>query len=297
MLELSHLKIIAALEKHGTLTAAANALFLSQSALSHQIGCLEKRLGVDVWQREGRGLRLTRAGQQLLSSAHEILPILEQTEQTLKALAEGKQGILRIGVECYPCYEWLKGVIAGYLSRDPDVDLDIYHRFQFSGLEGLLNRQIDLLITPDRVEQRVLDFVTLFEYELLLLVADTHPLAAASWVKPEQLAGDSLITFPVAPERLDILTLFLWPASVTTIKQKQIESFQIMLQLVANNRGICALPDWLAAKVCNELPLRAIRLGRRGIKRKLYAAYREEDKEVAYVQRFLRMAEQAGPWG
>jgi LysR family transcriptional regulator for metE and metH len=258
MIELSHLKIIAALERHGTLTAAANAMFLSQSALSHQIRYLEKKLGIELWERRGRRLRLTRAGGQLLSSAREILPILEQTERTLKALAEGKQGVLRIGVECYPCYEWLKGVIADYLGGEPDVDVDIFHRFQFSGLEGLLNRHIDLLITPDKLEHSSLAFDTLFEYELMLLVSNSNPLANESWIRPEQLVQECLITFPVEAERLDILTLFLWPAAVRAIKHKQIESFEIMLQMVAYNRGICALPDWLAAKVCSELPLKAL---------------------------------------
>ncbi|MEW8028502.1 MAG: LysR family transcriptional regulator [Candidatus Thiodiazotropha sp.] len=295
MVELTHLKIIAALEHHGTLTAAANALFLSQSALSHQIRYLEEKLGVELWERRGRRLRLTRAGIQLLNAAHEILPILEQTEHTLKAMAEGKRGILRIGVECYPCYEWLKGVIADYLGREPDVEVDILHRFQFTGLEGLLNRHIDLLITPDRVEQSALGFDTLFEYELMLLVSDSHPLAGASWIQPEQLAQENLITFPVAPERLDILTLFLWPAAVRTLTHKQIESFEIMLQMVAYNRGICTLPDWLAAKVSTELPLKALRLGSQGINRKLYAAYRHEDGGIGYLQRFLRRAEQFKP--
>jgi LysR family transcriptional regulator for metE and metH len=295
MIELAHLKIIAALERHGTLTAAANALFLSQSALSHQIRYLEKKLGVELWERQGRRLRLTRAGTQLLSTAREILPILEQTERTLKALAEGKQGVLRIGVECYPCYEWLKGVIADYLSGEPDVDVDIFHRFQFSGLEGLLNRHIDLLITPDKLEQSALVFYTLFEYELMLLVSNSNRLADASWIRPEQLVEESLMTFPVAAERLDILTHFLWPAGVRAIRRKQLESFEIMLQMVANNRGICALPDWLATKVCGELPLKALRLGRRGINRKLYLAYRQEDGEIGYLQRFLRRAKHFKP--
>ncbi|MES9972485.1 MAG: LysR family transcriptional regulator [Candidatus Thiodiazotropha sp.] len=291
MIELNHLRFIAALEQHGTLTAATSALFLSQSALSHQIGCLEKRLGVDVWQREGRRLRLTRAGRFFIEFGHEILPIVELTEDALKALAEGKLAMLRIGVECYPCYEWLKGVITEYLSQEPGVDVDIYHRFQFSGLEGLLNRKIDLLITPDRVEQTVLDFKAVLEYELMLLVSVSHPLAGESWIEPKQLTKDILITFPVAAERLDILNLLLWPAAVTCVKQKRIESFEIILQLVANNRGICAIPNWLAAKVCNELPLRALRLGRSGIKRKLYVGYRQEDIEIDYLQRFLRLAE------
>lgn len=300
MIERIHLRIIAALAHHGTLTAAADALFLSQSALSHQIRDLERKLGIELWRRQGRRLRLTRAGNQLLSTAQEILPVMEQTEQTLKAMAEGKQGILRIGVECYPCYAWLKGVIADYLSREPDVDVDIFHRFQFTGVEGLLNHHIDLLITPDRPAHPALATHTLFEYELMLLISHENPLAGVSWVRPDQLKQQQLITFPVSPERLDILALFLWPAGIRDIKIKQIESFEIMLQLVAYNRGMVTLPDWLAAKVCDELPLKGLRLGRRGIVRKLYAAYRIEDGEIGFLTRFLHGADRSRPetnWG
>jgi LysR family transcriptional regulator for metE and metH len=297
MIELVHLKIIDALQRHGTLTAASNALFLSQSALSHQVRNLERKLGVKLWKREGRRLRLTRAGNQLLTSAREILPLLEQTEYALKAMAEGKQGILRIGVECYPCYEWLKGVIADYLNREPDVDVDIFHRFQFTGLEGLLNRHIDLLITPDKPNHSALAYRSLFEYELMLLVSRQHPLAGVAWIRPEQLKQQNLITFPVTPERLDILTLFLWPSGVRDLKNKQIESFEIMLQMVACNRGISTLPDWLAVRICDELPIKALRLGREGIIRKLYAVFRTEDGGIGYLNSFLQGANQFAPIG
>ncbi|MCU7872854.1 MAG: LysR family transcriptional regulator [Candidatus Thiodiazotropha sp. (ex Lucinoma borealis)] len=292
MIELTHLKVIAALQRHGTLTEAANSLCLSQSALSHQIRYLEKKLGVAIWEKEGRRLRLTRAGDLMLNSADKILPLLEQTEQTLKAYADGKQGILRIGVECYPCYEWLTGVISDYLQLAPDVDVDIFHQFQFSGFEGLLNRHIDMLITPDRGDHAELLFDLLFEYELVLLVADSHPLASTTWVKPDQLADECLITFPVAAERIDILTQFLWPAAVRPDNLKQIESIEIMLQLVAFSRGVCALPGWLAAKVSRQLPIKSVHLGRQGIYRKLYAAFRREDAGINYLQEFIKLSKQ-----
>ncbi|MCU7795754.1 MAG: LysR family transcriptional regulator [Candidatus Thiodiazotropha sp. (ex Myrtea spinifera)] len=289
MIELSHLKIVASLERHGTLTAASNALCLSQSALSHQIRYLEKKLGITIWEKEGRRLRLTRAGRCLLDASTHILPLFEKTELTLKALAEGRQGQLRIGVECYPCYEWLTGVIATYLKEAPDVDVDIVHQFQFAGLEGLLNRHVDLLVTPDSVDQPGLTFEVLFDYELVLLVAESHHLAGLSRVVPEQLREETLITFPVAPERLDVLTRFLWPGGVRSVSQKQIESIEIMLQLVAFERGVCALPLWLAERVSQNLPLKLLHLGEAGVQRSLYAAFRTEDAELAYLLKFLEL--------
>ena len=111
MIEHSHLKIIQALQANGTLTEAANALCLSQPALSHQISYLEKKLGIALWQKEGRNLRLTQAGTLLLDVANQVLPVLLQAEKTLKAYREGCRGILRIGVECYPCFEWLNASV------------------------------------------------------------------------------------------------------------------------------------------------------------------------------------------
>ncbi|MCG8486951.1 MAG: LysR family transcriptional regulator [Chromatiales bacterium] len=287
MIELTHLKIVAALQQHGTLTKAANALCLSQSALSHQIRYLEQKLGVDIWVKEGRRLRLTRAGKLLLETGSKVLPRLQQTERTLKAYADGQRGVLRLGVECYPCYEWLTGVMAAYLESNPDVDVDIFQRFPFSGFEGVLNFHIDMLITPDRADHPGLSYEALFEYELMLLVPRTHPLADRGWVTPEQLAREVLITFPVAEERLDVLNGFLWPTGFRPQQHKQIESIEIMLQLVALSRGVTVIPHWLVDRACGLLPLKSLRLGRQGLQRKLYAAYRSEDRQLSYQQAFI----------
>lgn len=289
MIETIHLRILAALQRQGTLTEAANALCLTQSALSHQIRALERRLGIRLWEKQGRKLRLTRAGERLQATADAVLPLLEEVENSLRAYAEGRQGILRIGVECFPCYEWLTGVIAEYLILAPEVEVDIFHQFQFTGISGLQNRQIDLLITPDWSDYPGLSYTPLFEYELVLLVAASHPLADSPWVQAGQLAPETLISFPVNPERLDILSRFLWPAGVRPAGHKQIESLEIMLQLTAFSRGVCALPRWLAERVTRQQPLKMLSLGEAGIHRSLYAVTRQADAGLAYVRQFMAL--------
>ncbi|NOQ13032.1 MAG: LysR family transcriptional regulator, partial [Methyloprofundus sp.] len=230
MIEHSHLKIIHALHTNGTLTEAANALCLSQSALSHQIRYLEKKLDVSLWEREGRSLRLTQAGELLLQVAQQILPVLSQTEKTLKAYGEGLQGTLHIGVECYPCYQWLSGVIGEFLQKMPDVDIDIVNKFQFSGLEGLLNHHIDILVTPDFVKKEKIHYETLSVYELVIVLAANHPLAELEYFMPEHLADETLLSFPVPLERLDIYSCFMTPSHVSPARHKTIESLEIMLE-------------------------------------------------------------------
>src|SRR5690554_1165825 len=176
-LERSHLQLIRALHEHGSLTAAADSLFLTQSALSHSVRKLEQQMGTTLWQREGRRLRLTEAGHYLLRVAERLLPQFEHAEQQLAGYAEGSRGSLRIGMECHPCYEWLLPVIAPYLNAWPDVDVDVRQRFRFGGMAALLQHDIDMLVTPDPVVHADVRFEAVFDFELVLVVAQHHELA------------------------------------------------------------------------------------------------------------------------
>ncbi|SEP83867.1 LysR substrate-binding domain-containing protein [Nitrosomonas ureae] len=291
MIEHSHLKIIQALHNNGTLTEAANALCLSQPALSHQIGYLEKKLNIPLWERDGRSLRLTQAGKLLLEVANQVLPVLSQAEKTLEAYSEGRQGILRIGVECYPCFEWLTGMIGQFMREMPEIDIDIVQKFQFTGLEGLLNHHIDVLITPDIVKKESIIYEILAEYQLVLLISADHTLAGIQYLTPEHLSKENLLTFPVPLERLDILTHFMTPAQLEPKKLKPIESLEIMLQMTALNRGVCVLPEWLADIKTQNLGLRKIRIGKQGLYQKLLLAMREPDKIIPYIRKFIAVGQ------
>ena len=293
MIEHSHLKIIQALHANGTLTEAANALCLSQPALSHQIGYLEKKLGVTLWEKDGRTLRLTQAGKVLLEVAQQVLPVLAQAEKMLVALGEGRQGVLRIGVECYPCFEWLTNVIGQFMQQMPDIDVDIVQKFQFTGLEGLLNHHIDVLLTPDWVKKDGIAYEVLTEYQLVLLVSADHPLANCERVTAELLCKETLLTFPVPLERLDIITHFLAPAHLMPEKLKPIESLEIMLQMTALQRGVCVLPEWLADLKIQSLRLKKIAVGENGLDQKLYLALRETDEAVPYIRKFIAVGRES----
>lgn len=125
MIERSHLAVIREVDRNGTLTAAAEVLCLTQSALSHAMKKLEDNLGTQIWLREGRSLRLTQAGEYLLAVANRMLPQLELAEQRVRQFAAGERGTLRIGMECHPCYQWLLKIVSPYLAGWPDVDVDV----------------------------------------------------------------------------------------------------------------------------------------------------------------------------
>jgi len=292
VIERTHLAIIREVDRLGTLTKAASSLHLTQSALSHAMKKLEGQLGVKIWHKDGRLLRLSKAGVSLLALANRVLPQLEHSEAQMAQFAQGLRGSLRIGMECHPCYQWLLKVVAPYLEQWADVDVDVKQKFQFGGMRALFSHDIDALVTPDPLFKPGIVFTPVFDYELVLVVHDQHPLAQNEFVEPEQLCDQTLITYPIAVERLDIYSQFMMPAQCSPKQHKTIETTDIMLQMVASNRGVCALPAWLVKEYSRSLPIKALMIGKKGIQKQIFVGVRESDMNVDYVSSFVQYAEQ-----
>ena len=294
MIERIHLAIVREVDRQGSLTAAADTLCLTQSALSHSMKKLEQQLGTAIWLREGRSLRLTQAGRYLLGVANRVLPQLALAEERLAQFAQGERGTLRIGMECHPCYQWLLQVVAPYLAKWPDVDVDVKQKFQFGGIGALFAYEIDLLVTPDPLHKPGRVFEPVFDYEQVLVVSGQHPLARQDFVEPAQLSEEVLITYPVSIERLDIFNLFLLPAGVSPKRHKVIETTDILLQMVASGRGVSALPRWLIEQYADRLDIAAVRLGEHGVAKQIFLGIRESERDIAYLKDFIEQARSFG---
>jgi len=290
MLERVHLTLLREVRRHGSLTAAARKLGLTQSALSHTARKLEQELGTAIWQREGRGLRFLPAGDYLISLAERMLPQLENAEAILGQFARGERGTLRIGMECHPCYQWLLKVVEPYLRKWPDVDLDVKQKFQFGGIGALFSHEIDMLVTPDPLPRKGLHFEPVFAYEQVLVVGSQHAFAERAYVVPSDLATETLITYPVEIERLDVYSQFLLPAGMVPKRHKVIETTDIMLQMVASGRGVAALPGWLVDEYCSKIDVVPVRLGRHGVPKQIFLGVRKADIAVEYVAGFFELA-------
>ena len=291
MIERSHLSILREIERNGTLTAAAQSLHLTQSALTHAIKKLERRAGVRLWNKEGRAIRLTQVGRYLLSVSNRLLPQLEYADQVIESFAKGEKGVIRIGMECYPCYQWLLKVVTPYIERYSEVDIDVKQQFQFGGMKALLNYDIDVLVTPDPIQQENVTFAPVFDYQQVLVVSKQHALAKKIQVEPQDLVEEVLYSYPVDIERLDIYSQFLIPANCRPKKHKSIEATDIMMQLVAAGRGVASLPHWLVNEYSEKIDIQALRLGKKGINKSIYLGIRDDDKSVDYIQAFIKQAE------
>ncbi|MVW78847.1 LysR family transcriptional regulator [Bordetella sp. 02P26C-1] len=290
MLEMRHLETIAAIRDGGSLQEAAERLHLTQSALSHQLRDLETRLGTPLLNRRTRPARLTTAGLRVLALADEVLPRVRATERELQRLAAGRTGRLHLAIDCHSCFQWLMPSMDNFRGQWPEVALDLSAAFSFAPLPALVRGDLDLVITSDPQPLEAVDYIPLFKYELVLAVAESHPLASTKYVQPEQLADQVLITYPVERSRLDVFTAFLDPAEVEPTSVRKAELTPIIVQLVASNRGVAALPNWALTEYLQHGWLQLCHLGQNGVWRTLYAALRTEDADAPYIQDFLSIA-------
>lgn len=287
VIALKHLRTLLTLAETHSISETASRLFMTQSALSHQIKQLEQQLDLKLFERKTHPIQFTPAGKVLLKTAQSVLPILQQAEQTLKALSLGEEGRLFIGVDCHTCFEWLLPMLKNFQQKWPNVDFDILNSYGKYPLKLLQNNQLDLVITSDPEPQYCLQFTPLFSYEMVAVLPPQHSLMQTEWLEPKHFSTETLIVYPVEQEKLDVFKRFLNPAQVIPAHLRTSELTLMMLQLVDSNRGICVLPKWLIETQpdFNHLPIKS--LGKDGLWSTLYVGLQTEHASLPYIQDFI----------
>lgn len=289
-LEFRHLKTIKAIHDAGGLARAAEVLHITQSALSHQIKGLEEKAGVELFVRRSKPLKLSAAGQRLLRLAEKILPEVAAMEEDFRSLRSGKSGRLHIAIECHACFEWLFPVLEEFRKAWPDVDVDIRPGLAFDALPALQKEEVDLVVSSDPEDLSGVTFSPLFDYEPVFLASSAHPLAKKAFIEAEDFRDELLITYPVDRARLDVFSQLLAPAGVEPRGIRQVELTAVILLLVASNRGVSVLPDWVVREVRYNSDYVTRPLTKTGLTRRLYAAVRTSDLEKPFMSHVLRLA-------
>lgn len=289
-LELRFLRSLIAIQQEGSLARAAERVHLTQSALSHQIKAMENYYGATLFLRNSKPLRFSVSGQRLLRLAETVLPLVDEAETSLWRLARGELGRLFIAIECHACFEWLLPVLDAFRKQWPDVEVDIRVNMSFEPLPALQKGDLDLLISSDPVTLPALQFEPLFEYEARLVMAQGHRLAEKNFIEPDDLAQETLITYPVQRQRLDVFTRFLQPAGIEPVAVRQSELTSVILLLVASQRGVAVLPDWVLRASTQKDSLANRPLGPNGMKGTLFAAVRQHDAALPFMRDFMRLA-------
>jgi LysR family transcriptional regulator for metE and metH len=288
-IEFRHLRTIRAIHQAGGLARAAEMLNMTQSALSHQVAGLEDQAGMELFVRRSKPMRLSAAGLRMLKLAERILPEIDAMEEEFRSLRSGRTGRLHIAIECHACFDWLFPVLEQFRRAWPEVDVDIRAGLAFEALPALNREEVDLVISSDPVKMDGVTFNPLFDYHPVFVAAAANPLAGRDVIVAEDFRDQMLITYPVARDRLDVFTEVLTPARVEPRGQRQVELTAVILMLVAANRGVAVLPDWVLRDVKTNADFVTRPLGPGVITKRLYAATRTEDVGKPYMAHVLRL--------
>lgn len=289
-IEFRHLRTVKAIHEAGSFARAADAMNITQSALSHQVKGLEEQAGVELFVRRSKPLKLSPAGQRLLKLADQVLPQVEALQDEFSGLRAGNTGRMHIAIECHACFEWLFPVLEQFRRSWPDVDVDIRPGLAFDALPALLREEVDLVVSSDPEDIPGVDFIELFDYQAVFVAARQHPLASKPFVEAADFRDQTLITYPVERTRLDVFSQLLIPAKVEPTAIRQVELTAVILLLVASNRGVSVLPDWVVREVKYSSDYVTRPLTQAGVTRRLYAAVRHDDQGKGYMQELLRLA-------
>jgi LysR family transcriptional regulator, regulator for metE and metH len=293
ILDLRHLRTLLALLETGSVSRAAALQNVTQSALSHQLKALEEFYGLTLFERKSAPVAFTPAGRRLLELAQDVIPAVDKAERDIARLTGHGAGKLRIAVECHTCFDWLMPSMDALRLRWPEVEQDIVSGFQ-SDPVGLLHQdRADVAIVSEvDADERDVAIHPLFEFDIVAILPLGHPLLARDHLVAADFADQTLITYPVPDEMLDLVRQVLRPAGVEP-PRRTTELTVAMLQLVASGRGFAALPLWAVQTYLQRGYVAQQRIGEGGLTGRLYAVTRqargESGRDDAYLEDFVQV--------
>lgn len=288
MIEIRHLKSIKAIAETGKLSVAAERVYLTQSALSHQIRAIEDHYAITLFQRTGHGLRFTPAGERLLQLADIVLEATAQAERDLERLKSDQSGELRIVLECHTCFDWLTPVMDSFRRAWPEVEIDLVAGFHSDPWSLIKEGKADFVIGGMPAATKQLQYAPLFKFEILGVLPTDHPLRNKAYLRAEDFADQTLITYPVPVERIDLIRQVLAPANIVYTRRTA-ELTIAIIQLVASRRGIAALPGWGLQNYIEHEYIIGKPITKQGLWSELYAAGAPEVMERPYARDMVRI--------
>lgn len=196
-MELRQIEYFIEVAKREHMTEAAAVLHVAQSAVSRQIFNLEAELGVDLFFREGRKIKLTPIGRTFLQYMHQVVDVVEQAKKEVAESLDPEKGTVRIGFPSSLAANVLPNVISAFRSQYPEVRFKLSQGSYGFLIDSVIKGDVSMaLVGPTPPDSKKIKGEIFFIEELVALVSETHPLANKSSLKLSELQNDPFILYP-----------------------------------------------------------------------------------------------------
>ena len=290
-LDIRHLQMIRAIGRTGRVVDAADELGLTPSALSHRIKEAERRLGVPLFERMHKRLRMTAAAEYLANFSEKFLGELYLIEDEVRRMNAGIDHVVRLSVENYSAYHWFPGFLGAFRADYPNIDIQIMANGRLGLVPALLDRHVDVAITSGDARHAGTRVFPLFDDPLVFICSPTHPLADAMSVTARDIEGQQFITFTKIPEPDQEFARLFRPERRYPNWTAAVELPEAIIELVAANQGTSVLAQWAIAPHVTAGRIKALPLAPQPILAPWRAEIRLDDPEdgpVATVARALK---------
>lgn len=269
------------------ITRSLDKLFLTQSAVSHQLKDLEERLGTRIFYRSKNQWTLTEEGKVLYDAATRILADLEQTLDRINDMRGGLAGTIRISTGCYTSYHWLPSFLNRMRVLYPELDIKIMIEATHRPLQKLRDNELDVGIISDLADDKSLRYIELFKDEVMAVVQSENPLASRKYLTAQDFTTQPLIIHSLPLESVTVYQYFMRQQNVQPSQITAIPLTEVALEMVKANMGIMTMPLWALKPFVASPDLKLVRIGPKGLSRTHYAALRHEDAAKKHIVDFI----------
>jgi DNA-binding transcriptional LysR family regulator len=267
-LDSRRLRAFCALAEAGSYTRAARELHLTQSALSHSMKALETEVACRLFDRMGKKLVLTQAGEQLLQHATKILQEMENARQSLAHLGKWGRGRLRLGASTTACQYLLPPVLREFKQSFPDHNITIEPGDTRELVASLLHQRTDLALALEGDKDPQLEFHPLFTDTLHFIVGPMHPWARERRVERAELPRQNYVLYDKASITFRLIEEYFRLENVTLNTIIELGSMEAIKELVKLGLGVSIVAPWITRKEIEEGSVVALPLGRRKLRRR-----------------------------
>ncbi len=285
LLDLRHYQMIVTLAKTPRVTDAAEELGVTPSALSHRIREAERRLGVPLFSRSHKRLRMTAAAESLAQVADRLIAELVRAEHDAERMGHGVRHVVRLAVEAYSSYHWLPAFLRHLQQVIPDVGIQVVAGAAKSPLESLADHTVDLIILSGQNAATRLETFHLFDDELLFIMAPTHRLAERPHIEGVDIVGEDFITYTRVPEPDREYAKLFRPNDTYPNWTETVELPEAIVEMVAAGLGTSVLAGWAVGGAIKAGRIIGNRVGAEGVSVPWYAVIRPDNASEDQVTR------------
>ncbi len=246
LLDSRQLKAFQELAQQGSFTGAARSLNLTQSAISHSIKALEVALDTTLFDRLGKTVRLTQAGEVLLRHADRILSRMGRAQEDLALLARPGHGRLRVGATVTISQYVLPSVLRELRESFPAFELSVSTDDSPGLVRMLENGEIDVAVAMETSSAAKASRRPLFEDRIQMALSPLHPLASLKTIRPEDIAGESFIFYSQRSETYRLLERQFHQSGIRPRNSLQVGSMAAIKEMAKIGMGVGLLSPWVA---------------------------------------------------